>query len=37
MVLTVATEVLGLKHYTVWVVDGWTSVEQWLNGTDRGY
>jgi len=29
-------EVLGEKHYTVWVVDGWMSVEQWWNGTDRG-
>ena len=23
MVLTGETEVLGEKHYTVWVVDGW--------------
>ena len=30
------TEVLGEKHYTVWVVDGWMSVEQWWNDTDRG-
>ena len=30
------TEVVGEKHYTVWVVDGWMSVEQWWNGTDRG-
>jgi len=22
-------EVLGEKHYTAWVVDGWMSVEQW--------
>ena len=29
------TEVLGEKHYTAWVVDGWMSVEQWWNGTDR--
>ena len=29
------TEVLGEKHYTVWVVDGWMSVEQWWNDTDR--
>jgi len=29
MVLTGETEVLGEKHYTVWVVDGWMSVEQW--------
>ena len=30
------TEVLGEKHYTVWVVDGWMSREQWWNDTDRG-
>ena len=30
------TEVLWEKHYTVWMVDGWLSVEQWWNGTDRG-
>ena len=30
------TEVLGEKHYTVWVVDGWMSKEQWWNDTDRG-
>ena len=30
------TEVLGEKHYTAWVVDGWMSMEQWWNGTDRG-
>ena len=30
------TEVLGEKHYTVWVVDGWMSMEQWWNDTDRG-
>jgi len=29
-------EVLGKKHYTVWVVDGWMSMEQWWNGPDRG-
>ena len=29
-------EVLGDKHYTVWVVGGWMSVEQWWNDTDRG-
>jgi len=29
------TEVLGEKHYTVWVVDGWMSMEQWWNDTDR--
>ena len=28
--------VLGEKHYTTWVVDGWMSKEQWWNGTDRG-
>jgi hypothetical protein len=36
MILTWETEVLGEKHYTVWVVDGWMSMEQWWNGTDRG-
>ena len=36
MVLTGETEVLGEKHYTAWVVDGWMSVEKWWNGTDRG-
>ena len=36
MVLTGETEVLGEKHYTVWVVDGWMSMEQWWNGTDGG-
>ena len=36
MVLTWETEVLGEKHYTAWVVDGWMSTEQWCNGTDRG-
>ena len=30
------TEVLGEKHYTVWVVDGRMSMEQWWNDTDRG-
>ena len=30
------TEVLGEKHYTAWVVDGWMSVEQWWNDSDRG-
>ena len=29
-------EVLGEKHYTAWVVDGWMSMEQWWNDTDRG-
>jgi len=36
MVLTEETEVLGEKHYTAWVVDGWLSMEQWWNDTDRG-
>jgi len=36
MVLTGETEVLGEKHYTLWVVDGWMGMEQWWNGTDRG-
>ena len=30
------TEVLGEKHVTLWVVDGWMSVEQRWNGTHRG-
>ena len=30
------TEVLGVNHYTVWVVDGWMGVEQWWNDTDSG-
>jgi len=30
------TEVLGEKHYTVWVVDEWMSMEQWWNDNDRG-
>ena len=30
------TEVLEEKHYTVWVVDGWISMEQWWIDTDRG-
>ena len=36
MILTGETEVLGEKLYTVWVVDGWISMEQWWNDTDRG-
>ena len=35
MVLTGETEMLGEKHYTAWVIDGWMSMEQWWNGTDR--
>ena len=35
MILTRETEVLGEKHYTAWVVDGWMSMEQWWNDTDR--
>ena len=30
------TEVLGEKHYTAWVVDGWMSMEPWWNDTDMG-
>jgi hypothetical protein len=30
------TEVVGEKHYTAWVVDGWMSMEQWWNDTDKG-
>jgi hypothetical protein len=36
MVLTGETEVLGEKHYTASVVDGWMSMEHWWNDTDRG-
>ena len=36
MILTGETEVLGEKHYTVGVIDGWMSMEQWWNDTDRG-
>jgi len=36
MILTGETEVLGEKTYTVWVVDGCMSLEQWCNDTDRG-
>ena len=27
---------LGEKHYTAWVVDGWMSLEQWCDDIDRG-
>jgi len=30
------TEVLGEKHYTVWVVDERMSMEQWWNDTEKG-
>ena len=30
------TGVLGEKHYTARVGDGWISMEQWWNDTDRG-
>ena len=36
MVLTGGTEVLGEKHYIVWVVGEWMGVEHWWNGTDTG-
>ena len=36
IILTGETEVLGEKHYRAWVVDGWMSMEQWWNDTDRG-
>jgi hypothetical protein len=36
MILTGEPEVLGEKHYTVWVVDGWVSMEQWWKYNDRG-
>jgi len=31
MILTGETEVLGEKHYTAWVVDGWMSMGQVLD------
>jgi hypothetical protein len=37
MRLSGGTEVLGEKHYTAWVVDGWMGMEQWWNGTDLFY
>jgi len=36
MIVTEETEVLGEKHYTASVVDGWMNMEQWWNDTDRG-
>ena len=36
MILRGETEVLGEKHYTARVVDGWMSMEQGWNDTDRG-
>ena len=36
MVLTGETEVLGEKHYIVWVVGEWMGMEHWWNDTDRG-
>ena len=36
MILTEETEILGERNYTAWVVDGWMSMEQWWNDTDRG-
>jgi len=30
------TEVLGEKHYIVWVVGEWMGLEHWWNGTERG-
>ena len=35
MIMTGETEVLGEKHYTVWVLDGWMNLEQCWNDTDR--
>ena len=37
MILTGETEVLVERFFSVWVVDGWMNMEQWLNDTDRGY
>jgi len=36
MILTGETEVLGEKHYTAWVVDGWMVMEQRWNDAERG-
>jgi hypothetical protein len=36
MILTGETELLGGKHYTGSVVDGWVSREHWWNDTERG-
>jgi hypothetical protein len=36
VILTGETGVLGKKYYRAWVVDGWMSMEQWWNDTDRG-
>ena len=36
MILTGETDVLGERHYSVLVVDGWMSMEQWWNDNDRG-
>jgi len=30
------TDVQGEKHYRVWMGNGWMSMEQWWNDTDRG-
>jgi len=30
------TEVLGERHYSVWVVDGWMSMENRWNDADWG-
>jgi len=35
MILTGETEILGERHYTAWVVDGWMSMEQWWNDSER--
>ena len=35
MILTGETEVLGEKHYIVWVVYGWMNMEQQWNDTDK--
>jgi hypothetical protein len=35
MILTGETGVLGEKHYTASVVDGWMSMEHFWNDTDR--
>ena len=36
MIVTEEPEVLGERHSTACVVDGWMSMEQWWNDTNRG-
>jgi hypothetical protein len=36
MILRGETEVLGVKHYIVWLVGECMGTEHWWNGTERG-